>query len=51
MVDDTSTLLAFLAAALAMSTASAVAVVPSYIEALEIAMPVSSAIIDWNSKM
>ena len=31
--------------------ASAVAVVPSYMEALLIAMPVISAIIDWNSKM
>ena len=36
----------FLAAALAISTASAVALAPSYIEALEMAIPVSSLIID-----
>ena len=31
--------------------ASALAVVPSYIDALEMSMPVSSVIIDWNSKI
>ena len=51
MVSDTNTLSAFLALAKAIIAASAVAVAPSYIDALEISIPVSSAIIDWYSKM
>ena len=45
------TLLRFLALATHMSMASAVAVLPSYIEALEMAMPVRSAIMVWYSKI
>ena len=51
MVFDTTTLLAFFDCAAAMSTASAVAVVPSYIEALEMASPVRAVIMLWYSKM
>ena len=50
-VSDTSTVPAFFAAALAIIIASAVAVVPSYIEALDMSMPVRRAIIVWYSKM
>ena len=46
MVSETSTVFCFLPAATAIITASAVAVEPSYIEALEMSMPVSSAITD-----
>ena len=35
----------------AITAASAIAVAASYIEALATSMAVSSAIIDWNSKM
>ena len=42
----TSTLFTFLPAATAIIIASAQAVVPSYMEALLMSMPVSSAIID-----
>ena len=45
MVSLTSTVLAFRFAAAAISIASAVAVDPSYIDALDTGMPVSSAII------
>ena len=41
----------FLPAATAISMASAVAVVPSYIDAFETSMPVKAVIIDWYSKM
>ena len=44
MVDDTSTLSVFFVAAFAISTASAVAVLPSYIDAFDTGIPVSSAI-------
>ena len=47
----TNTLFTFLPAATAIIMASAQAVVPSYIEALLISMPVSSAIMLWYSKM
>ena len=50
-VSDTITFPAFLATAAAIITASAVAVVPSYSDALDMSMPVSSAIIDWYSNM
>ena len=51
MVSLTSTLFCFLPAATAIIIASAVAVLPSYIEALLMSMPVSSAIMLWNSKI
>ena len=51
MVSEMSTRLRFLAAAMHIIIASAVAVEPSYIEALEMSMPVRSAIMVWYSKM
>ena len=51
MPAETSTLLAFLPAATLIIMASAAAVVPSYIEALLMSMPVSSVIMLWYSKM
>ena len=43
--------LRFFPAATAIIMASAVAVAPSYIDAFDTSMPVSSAIMLWNSKM
>ena len=51
MVSLTSMRLRFLALETAIIMASAVAVVPSYIEALLTSMPVNSAIMLWYSKM
>ena len=51
IVADTNTLLRFLAAAVHIIIASAAAVAPSYIDALQHAMPVSSDIMLWNSKI
>ena len=50
-VSEYSTVSAFLELWNAAIMASAVAVVPSYMEALAMSMPVSSAIMLWNSKM
>ena len=50
-VSDTSTVSVFLVAAIVIMAASAVAVEPSYIEALDTSMPVSSAIMLWYSKI
>ena len=50
-VSEIITVSHFFAEATAIITASAVAVVPSYMDAFDMSIPVSSAIIDWYSKM
>ena len=51
MVEESNTVSAFLALPKAINMASAVAVLPSYIEALAMGRPVRADIMLWYSKM